>query len=384
MSQRIAIGVGGRFHSDHMVWALSSMNHHVELFTTLPKFRFPAVPSGIFHSFVLPEMLYRAGKSVGLEEMADSCKMRMFGKSWARALKKSPPFQSLIGWSSFSLEAFQTSQATRFLMRDSCHIETQFEILREEYQRIGVDLPDRKICIQRELEEYQLADQIFVLSEAAKRSFLAKGFPGEKLHKIRLGVDTGVFRPAPSLSKEGRPLRIVYFGSLLIRKGIPYLLEATKAFSKKEIELTLVGAVAPEMKKTLSQFTHFKYRPAMPHPVLAEFLRTQDVFVLPSVEDGFGMVVPQAMASGIVPVVTESCGSADLLQAGIDGYILPSRDSQAIRETIQHLLSDEARLMRMKKAAVENVKKFSWDQCYWESLKAVLPPSEELRVAVAS
>ena len=79
-----------------------------------------------------------------------------------------------------------------------------------------------------------------------------RGFPPEKVHVLRLGVDTSLFSPAKDYEFK-RPLKIVYFGYLSIRKGVHYLLEATKKFSPQELELHLIGSVEREFKPILEK-----------------------------------------------------------------------------------------------------------------------------------
>jgi len=84
--------------------------------------------------------------------------------------------------------------------------------------------------------------------------------------------------------------------------------------------------------------------------------------VLPSLADGFGMVVPQAMACGLPVIVTENVGAADIVTDGVDGYVVPIRDVAALKEKIRYLYEDPAARQRMSAAAVKKAgRHLSWD-----------------------
>jgi len=258
------------------------------------------------------------------------------------------------------------------LVRESSHIDIQNEILREEFAHLGQSLPDRRGCWEREREEYRIADRILVCSEFARKSFLEKGVTGEKIEKISLGVDTSLFSAALGTEKrEAGPLRVVYFGNISIRKGVRYLLEATKPFAPGEVNLTLIGPVEPGYEKVLSKYSHASYRPAMSHAQLAEALPEFDVFVLPSLEDGFGLVVPQAMASGLVPIVTDRCGSSEIIENGKTGLVIEGASVQAIRNALEKLLGDRRRVSEMRSESLKAVRGFGWD-AYGASLNRFL------------
>ena len=173
---------------------------------------------------------------------------------------------------SFSLETLKKRPAkSHVLMRDSSHIRFQYQLLSEEYERFGFKFPSRKFCLDRELEEYELADRIWVLSEFAKNTFVENGIEADKIDVIPLGVDLERFQPFEKLI-EPSPLRVVYFGSLSFRKGVQYLLEATKNFSPKHLELNLIGAIEPEFKSTLSKYSHFNYSLILLLPTMQNIL----------------------------------------------------------------------------------------------------------------
>jgi glycosyltransferase involved in cell wall biosynthesis len=359
---KIDIGVGGRFHADYMTRALLEAGHDVELFTTFPASKFPRLPRGRVHGYILPELVFRAAQRLGLENQGDLFKMRSFGSWMAKhAARKGRKRDLSITWSSFGLETLRARQAKKcVVVRDSAHILFQNDVLAREFARLKLRYPDRGICLDRELSEYALADRILVPSEFAKRTFVERGFAPGKIDILRLGVNVALFK-ADSQIAPRLPLHVVYFGTLSVQKGVHHLLEATKDFPKATLNLELVGSIAPEMRGMLKKYSHHTYHPAMPHPRLAEFLRRQDVFVFPSLHDGFGQVLVQAMASGICPIATDHCGAAELVKEGENGFVLPAGDVERLREKLDSLTRDLPRVKQLREAAARIGEDLSWN-----------------------
>lgn len=356
----VGIGVGGRFHSDFMYQALSQLGYFPSIYTSFPQNRFPdfAAPSG---SFILPELIYRGAKKVGFESSGDALKMKLFGRFLAGQISNLKP-NYFVGWSSFSLETLKRRPANNhILMRDSSHIKFQYELLAEEYQKFGFKFPSRQFCLERELEEYALADRIWVLSDFAKKTFVNSGIAPEKVEILPLGVDLERFKPLEMVAAPS-PLRVLYFGIISFRKGVQYLLEATKDFSPKQIELNLIGAVEPEFKSTLSKYSHFNYLKPMPQTELAKEIRKHHVYVFPTLEDGFGQTLIQAMASGLVPITTTHCGSADFTYLKNSEWRIPYRSADAIKNRLEILIQHPQLLPELRTQAIESAEGMTWKQ----------------------
>lgn len=365
---RIDIGVGGKFHADQLFRGLASAHHDVHLYTSYPRSRFGQIPSGKIHPFLFPEISYRLASKLGYEQFGDLFKMRSFGSRMARYIdKQKQSADFFFGWSSFSLETLKLSHAQKkIILRDSAHILFQNEILKEAYDRLGLVYPDRQICENREIEEYDLADTIFVLSDFAKRSFEERGISASKLFKLPLGVDLTRFQP--NENHEYRlPIKVIYFGNISIQKGIHHLLEATKKFSKGEVELTLVGAMEPAMEPLCRKYPAVRIEKPMEQTRLASFIRDFDVFVFPTLHDGFGQTLLQAMASGLIPIVSENCGAADYVNSGYNGWVVPVADANAIESKLSELVADISMLGPMRDSCIKTARGRSW-QSYHEEL----------------
>lgn len=255
-------------------------------------------------------------------------------------------------------------------MRDSSHIRFQYQLLQSEYEKFGHNFPNRAFCFERELEEYELADRIWVLSEFAKSTFVQSGINAGKIDVLPLGVDLERFKPLDKFV-EPSPLRIIYFGIISFRKGVHYLLEATKNFSPKQIELNLIGAVEPEFRNVLSQYSHFNYHKPMSQSDLANEIRKHHVYVFPTLEDGFGQTLVQAMASGLVPITTEHCGSADFTFLKRSDWRVKPHSAEQIQVKIESLLNSPELLSHLRDQSIASAKEMTWG-CYQQQIKLLL------------
>lgn len=359
---KIVIGVGGRFHADRMAETFLKQGRRIELFTSLPRSRFPSLPPSMVHPILSPELVFRMARLVRQENFGDLWKMRLFGSALSRRLQsaKARP-DLLVAWSSFALESFKVlSSPFKVLCRDSAHVLFQDEILKKEYKNLQLPFPDRTICIQRELAEYELADIILVCSPMAESTFLEKGIPPQKLRVLCPGTDVALFHPE-RVYRPKLPLKVVYFGQLSIRKGVHYLLEATKNFPQSHLQLDCIGGPSEEFIPFLSKYRHAQYKGYLAHKDLAHSLRHYDIFVFPTLEDGFGMTLPQAMASGLVPIVSRNCGASFLIEDGSNGVLISAANSQAIRLALDVFVANPAALVPMREQAIRTAQKCSWE-----------------------
>jgi glycosyltransferase involved in cell wall biosynthesis len=361
---KIAIGVGGRFHADRLANALSRFGHELTLFTTLPKSRFVNGPAQeLIDSYLFPEIVFRTLKFAHREFQGAEFKMRSFGKHFAESLiSTQKPFDVVIAWSSFGLEGFRKApNSKKIVVRDSAHVELQVETLKNEYQKLGYQFPDHSEVIKREKQEYELADFILVPSRFAKDSFVSRGVPEKKIKVIPLGVDTSLFQATHSRNFQ-LPLRVINFGSLTLQKGIHHLLASLDSFRSEELKLTLVGHLSPEIETLLKHYPQVTHRGAVPQSELPQILKEQDVFVLPSLQDGFGMVVPQAMASGLVPIVSSAAGASELIQNKQNGFVIEPGSPEPIVKVLKELISSPSLVNQVADKVKQTIPELNWSK----------------------
>jgi glycosyltransferase involved in cell wall biosynthesis len=203
--------------------------------------------------------------------------------------------------------------------------------------------------------EYSLATVIRVASPWARQGLVAMGVPAEKVVVVPPVIDTDRFRPASAGRRPEGPLRLVFVGSVSLGKGFPYLLTAMHQIGASRVRLEVVGATGDPWSRrlfaTLSRGLQVDVAPGDPRAAYAR----AEALVLPTVHDGFGLVVGEAMACGLPVVTTDQCGAADWVEPGTSGAVLPAADQEALTETLAELLRRRRDLAEQGRAAREAV-----------------------------
>jgi len=243
----------------------------------------------------------------------------------------------------------------------------KIEISRHEKSAKFPDTWFKGVLVSRQdsLEEYDLADLLLVPSQCSARTFTAVGVPEEKLFMLGAGVDTKLFQPkdaadVPAQFSAARPLRAIFCGALIKRKGVHLLLEAWHRLALPHAELTLVGAVHDEIKPMLAEFGG----PSVKVPGFVkdvhEVLRKADVHVFPSECEGSAKTVYEACAAGLAQVTTFESG--DVVQDGLNGLIVPCNDVDAVMVGIRRLYDDPALIRQFSVAARQRAEsELTWD-----------------------
>ena len=268
-----------------------------------------------------------------------------------------------VGWSGFSLKSILRAKslgAVTIVERGSSHILFQKEILEEEYAKYGIkNKPVDNRIVEKELLEYQEADYISIPSGFVKETFIKKGFDPKKLIHVPYGVDLSSFR---EVKKNDKTFRVVFLGGLTLRKGLHYLLQAFSELRLSNAELVLIGSVSAEMKPFLKQYEGiYSYLGKIPHLELYKYLSQGSIFVLSSIEEGLAMLIPQAMACGLPVICTTNTGGADIICDGKEGFIIPIRDVNALKEKILYLYEHEDKRRSMSEASLKRAHEFTWE-----------------------
>jgi hypothetical protein len=218
---------------------------------------------------------------------------------------------------------------------------------------------DSAAKLHKKDRELALADVIFVASTFTKKTLeeyagnlpeikvIPYGFP-EVTHKKKY----------PPLAD--RKLKILFIGGLSQRKGLSYLFEAVEGMQNK-VELTIVGhkSVANCDALNLALEKH-QWIPSLAHDQVLACMREHDVFVFPSLFEGFGLVITEAMSQGIPVITTERTAGPDLIKDGEDGWIVPAGSSKALKEIITQILEKPEILEQLGLAAQNKAKTRPW------------------------
>jgi glycosyltransferase involved in cell wall biosynthesis len=226
----------------------------------------------------------------------------------------------------------------------------------------------------RIITEVSAADVVLAPSDHVKRTFVANGTKAEKIFVLPYAANVHRFRPQPaatSVGPAGRqgPLKIVCVGAVNIRKGQLYLLEAAQRLGPRAVAVTLVGSFDPEMAPLLSRFDGvFRHIPHIPNDRLCDLLHQHEVFVLPTLEEGMAIANCEAMASGLCVVTTTASGAGAIIRHGQNGFLVPSRDVDALTDQLANLVQDRALAFEIGRCgALDAQDHVNWE-CYTRTL----------------
>lgn len=232
--------------------------------------------------------------------------------------------------------------------------------LQQEWAPTLSGLSDSSRKLERKDEELRLADRIFVASTFTRRTLEQCPFPIAPISVVPYGADIGICSSPQKTTKPSDPLRILFVGGLGQRKGLSYLLEAIKTLGPS-VHLTLIGRKSVDSCRPLDMATDtHRWIPSLPHEDILREMRNHDVFVFPSLFEGFGLVITEALSQGLPVITTPNTCGPDVISEGVDGFIIPIRDSEAIAEKIELLLRDRNLLEAMSEAAQEKARQLTW------------------------
>jgi alpha-maltose-1-phosphate synthase len=353
---------------------MERLGHLGRLYTGYPRFKIKGLAKRKTSTFPWLMGSHMALGRVGFGRSAQRMEhsiLTSFDRWIARRLDESDVFHWLSGSGLASHQvARQRFGALTVCDRGSTHILYQQKIMFEEFDRQGINLVETdKRIVERELAEYESCDLIFVPTELTYRSFIEYGISASKLRQNPYGVELEAFKP---VAKKDDIFRVIYVGALSIRKGIRYLFEAIADLRLPKFETCLIGPLSPEIKTLLVRYRReFKYLGIIDRRRLHRYYSQGSVFVMPSIEEGLATVLSQAMACGLPVIATTNTGAPDLLTDGVEGFIVPIRDPEAIRDKILYLYRNPELRDEMSQAALQRVRSLRGWNDYGERAVAI-------------
>lgn len=300
----------------------------------------------------------------------------------------------VVGSYHVSTSAFERARAlgrTTVLNYPIAHHRWQHRFYSEQARRepgFAAALPDFGTEADRERHaslldgEIALADLILVGSHFVRDTFVSEGIPAERLHVIPYGADSQRFTPLPEPKPAGSPFRALFVGQLGERKGISYLLKAYQAFRKADTELHLVGDYVRGSEVYAPYRNLYQHTQNVPQKLLPDLMRSADVFIFPTLVEGMPMVVLEAMACGL-PVIVTPNGPGEVVRDGVDGYVIPCGDAQAIVDRLERLYRNRDLRLEMGRNARQQAERWPWTRYARAAADLVLsaPASVQERAA---
>jgi glycosyltransferase involved in cell wall biosynthesis len=281
---------------------------------------------------------------------------------------------AILSYSYYAHDAFEAAGANvpRMLFQMHPHPGSMRRILRAELARH----PECAASLESEWElglsdaefnrlagEPNTADFALAASSFTRQTLVENGFAPERVFVVPYGVDLERYQPAqPEPHAKDRPLRILFAGTVSQRKGIKYLLEAVRQFGTRAIELRIRGRAVDDLALVRRMVPSADIRLSVSNEELLDAYQTSDLFVFPSVAEGFGHVLIEAMACGLPILSTTRTAAVDLVTEGRDGFVVPPSRTDAIAERLEWALTHRAALAAMKVEARRKAETFTWSR----------------------
>lgn len=355
---RVILAATGKFHFFDLARQLLRLDALDLLYTAYPLWKIsPSMlpPQRLqtfpwLHSFYMGLQRYSM-LSPRMVQQLDCIDRAIFDKHVATKLRPCDVFTAISGCGLESSRVARSMGASYVCDRGSTHINFQNRTLKEEHAAWGMPFtPTHSLIVERELAEYAEADLITVPSNYAKSTFISEGVDESKIAVIPYGVDLESFCPVGL--PDDNQFVVVYVGGVNIRKGVQYLLPSFAKLRHPRKKLILIGHVDHGFLARLAKLHDFPDTVVIKGHVeqaeLKSYLSRANVLVLPSVEDGFGLVLAQALACGCPVIASDQTGGSELIEPGVNGYIVPARDVLALSDALQKFAdNDDQRAMRV-------------------------------------
>ena len=377
----VAISVVRPFHVTKMANALRKRASGVDIWTTAPRRYFHHLDDRV-RTHLIP---------APVEVVSRVLKLQLFPSAFQRGIvwwdrmvaTMMPRSDVVVG---FATQSLHTGQAARrrggtFVLDRACpYVDFQQKLVEEEAAKAGaVFAPEAQWFRERQLAEYETADTILVPSR-----YTARTFPAHLQHKLLLAPLLGRAQARSAIRLErNTPFTVGVLGGHPLRKGYLYLLEAWRRLKLSNARLLIRSSsdfsAYPKLAELLRETPNVELIEYVPN--IAEFYQRCDLFVLPSMDDGFGMALFEAMANGVPSIATRNCGASELLTDGVDGLVIDAGSVDQLVDAISSLYENEDRRQAVALAGQAAVERISATTLYEDALCQLLEPRRTTTVA---
>ena len=239
----------------------------------------------------------------------------------------------------------------------------EYEIVRKEEEAFPdwvstpTSIPEE--YFERRVKEWQIADRIMVNSPWSRSALIQQGVPEDEISVIPLAFEAEdnsiAHRPNASL-----PLTVLFLGQVILRKGIHYLVETARLLEKEPVEFRVVGPLGINLEQIKKSPPNIRWLGPCSRIEVKQEYENADLFVLPTLSDGFAITQIEAMAYGVPVIATPNCGS--VVDEGENGWVRPDRSPETWAEKINEILTNPRQLDPMRERAHQKSKQFSLSQ----------------------
>lgn len=211
-------------------------------------------------------------------------------------------------------------------------------------------------------KELLLADYHIVASSYSQKALEFEGLKTENIFRVPYGVDENKFLQSNRRNPK-ECLSVLFVGDVNQRKGIKQLLDAALKMKGQKVEFNIIGVGVEQMSSLYAPYKEcVNFLGWVSFNELLNQLKSNHVFLFPTMGEGFGLVLLEAMAAGMPIITTSNCAGPDIVEEGIDGFIIPVGNSDAIVEKLKYLQINPHILDNMGMHAVEKARSFTWDK----------------------
>ena len=345
------------------VFALQKIGCMGKLYGGFPKFRYTktGIPSEIIRSFPVATLWNHAAAKVGLP-IAMSLNEP---KTLARWVNSQSDLAPAI-WSNgtihrFLYPALKSSGRKLILERGSMHPLEHFHYQQRARREAGVSYSEELPAIALdEIEQTKHADAVLTCSAMVKKSYLDNKFDPEKLHECDFGIDTDEFSLMDRSAPHKRPIRIGVVGLVGFRKGAWRVMKIAEwaRRSGHAVEIHFVGPLENQEAGKMLEMSEvdFRLHGVLKGIELKSMLKSFDLYMLPSYEEGLPFSVLEAMSTGLAAIVSTDTGACEVAQDGTSGVHLTAFNDDEFDQKLAPLLEDPEMILQMGKAARERIK----------------------------
>lgn len=375
--KRIVVAHPGRQHSHQLALALSDRNSLLRYFTGVPS-HISAVPSwsrrllkgqlSIYSLDIDPSLLRHCFASPIFRRLAAKVFPRAQAVDWAHrgdgafdqivaSCIKSLQADLVVCYENAALKTFRIAKAKGFItVLDAASFHHTWQDQHHEYvesERAHARITRRKDA------EIELADYVLTVSELARESYLNAGVDPQKVFCVPMGVDSSQFcQRVPDLS--GEIVNFAFVGHIGKRKGADTLLDACQILAARNVAFCLNLFGRYDSDRIFDNMENCHARGWLPHSELSNALGINDVLVLPSRHDSFGMVVAESMACGMPVIVSENVGAKEMVVPGESGFVVPVDSPNELADAMQYFVDHRTDLVAMGNAARKTAVEYDW------------------------
>jgi alpha-maltose-1-phosphate synthase len=293
--------------------------------------------------------------------------LRELDRKVAAEISQTTKFTTVYGYEDCAAETFAAAEKRGFsriydlpigYWRAAQRIFAEEREREPEWSATLTGASDSEEKLSRKDEELRLANHVVVASTFTK-STLAESPHPRPIAVIPYGAPPT--DDSELLNCPGK-LRILFAGSLGQRKGLSYALRAVELLGREHCDLTLLGRKAVSGCRVLDEAVRqHRWIPSVSHREMLSEMREHDVLLFPSLFEGFGLVITEALSQGTPVITTPNTGGPDVIYSGVDGFIVPIRSAESIAEKLEVLAREPYRAYEMKLAARARARTRGWE-----------------------